>query len=106
MASNKAPKNPVDRKLPAMSRNNIAAYEEVILEVVGVAEEASKKAEVASEKANGFMTSLRSFRAAQTQRKLFKKEIREKRGDRTQFSISTATHDVLQTLDGYDDSGN
>ena len=33
-------------------------------------------------------------------------EIREKRGDRTQFSISTATHDVLQTLDGYDDSGN
>ena len=36
----------------------------------------------------------------------FEDEIREKRGDRTQFSISTATHDVLQTLDGYDDSGN
>ena len=33
-------------------------------------------------------------------------EIREKRGDNMQFSISSAIHNVLQTLDGYDDSGN
>ena len=32
-------------------------------------------------------------------------KIRTKRGAPDEFSVSTDTHDILRTLDGYDDSG-